>query len=162
MDRRTQRCAQRRVFHANAVGLRSLCPGAIRHTLSGCCVVLGAWPHGQANARNTSASTSPARQLILEKVPLLVLSAASSVITLFAQRRAGVSTEFLPLSWRINNALVSYVAYIWQMICPVRLALVYPHPEDRLSFWAVAAAIAFLAGVTTVVLTFGKRHRYLI
>src|SRR5437899_4027780 len=101
-------------------------------------------------------------RLILEKVPLLVLSAASSVITLFAQRQAGVSTESLPLSWRINNALVSYVAYIWQMICPIRLALVYPHPEYRLSFWVVAAAIAFLAGVTTVVLTFGKTHRYLI
>ncbi|PYV53463.1 MAG: hypothetical protein DMG98_20945 [Acidobacteria bacterium] len=101
-------------------------------------------------------------RLILEKVPLLVLSAASSVITLFAQRQAGVSTESLPLSWRINNALVSYVAYIWQMICPIRLALVYPHPEYRLSFWEVAAAVAFLAGVTTVVLTFGKTHRYLI
>src|SRR5712691_5943015 len=101
-------------------------------------------------------------RLILEKVPLLVLSAASSVITLFAQRQAGVSTESLPLSWRINNALVSYVAYIWQMICPIRLALVYPHPEYRLSFWEVAAAIAFLTGVTTVVLTFGKTHRYLV
>jgi cytochrome c-type biogenesis protein CcmH/NrfG len=101
-------------------------------------------------------------RLILEKVPLLVLSAASSVITMFAQRRATVSVEFLPLLWRINNALVSYVAYIWQMICPIRLALVYPHPEYRLSFWEVALAIAFLAGVTAVVLTFGKTHRYLI
>jgi tetratricopeptide (TPR) repeat protein len=101
-------------------------------------------------------------RLMLEKVPLLALSAASSVITLFAQRRAGVSTGFLALSWRISNALVSYVAYIWQMICPIRLALVYPHPEYRLSFWEVATAIAFLAVVITVVLTFGKRHRYLI
>jgi tetratricopeptide (TPR) repeat protein len=41
-------------------------------------------------------------------------------------------------------------------------ALVYPHPEYGLSFWEVAAAIAFLAGVTVVVLTFGKTHRYLI
>jgi tetratricopeptide (TPR) repeat protein len=57
---------------------------------------------------------------------------------------------------------VSYVAYIWQMLCPVRLALVYPHPEYRLSFWQVAAAIAFLAAFTTVMLTFGKKHRYLI
>jgi protein O-mannosyl-transferase len=114
---------------------------------------------GTAHWRSQKAVVT---RLILEKVPLLGLSAASSVITLFAQRQAGVSTEFLPLSWRINNALVSYVAYIWQMICPIRLALVYPHPEYRLSFWEVAAAIAFLAGVTTVVLTFRKRHRYLI
>src|SRR5438876_1938526 len=103
----------------------------------------------------------PAR-LILEKIPLIALSAASSIITLFAQRRVTVSSEFLPLLWRINNALVSYVAYIWQMICPIRLTLAYPHPEYRLSFWEVVAAIAFLAGVTAVVLTFGKTHRYLV
>src|SRR5437762_6484539 len=97
----------------------------------------------------------PAR-LILEKIPLIALSAASSIITLFAQRSVTVSVEFLPLFWRVNNALVSYVAYIWQMVCPIRLALAYPHPEYRLSFWEVVAAIAFLAGVTAVVLTFGK------
>src|SRR5437773_9479617 len=103
----------------------------------------------------------PAR-LMLEKIPLIALSAASSIITLFAQRSVTVSVEFLPLFWRVNNALVSYVAYIWQMVCPIRLALAYPHPEYRLSFWEVVAAIAFLAGVTAVVLTFGKTHRYLV
>jgi protein O-mannosyl-transferase len=114
-----------------------------------------------AIARRRSQKSIVTR-LVLEKVPLLVLSAASSIITLFAQTRATVSVEFLPLLWRINNALVSYVAYIWQMICPIRLALLYPHPEHRLSFWEVAAAIAFLACVTAVVLAFGKTHRYLI
>jgi tetratricopeptide (TPR) repeat protein len=101
-------------------------------------------------------------RLILEKVPLLVLSAASSIITMIAQKRATASVEFLPLLWRINNALVSYVAYIRQMIWPTKLALFYPHPEYRLLFWQVAAAIAFLVGVTAVVLTLGKKHRYLI
>ena len=91
-------------------------------------------------------------RLILEKVPLLALSGASSLITFFAQKRATVSVEFLPFFWRINNALVSYVAYIWQTIWPVRLSLFYPHPEYRLLFWQVAAAIAFLAGATAVVL----------
>jgi tetratricopeptide (TPR) repeat protein len=101
-------------------------------------------------------------RLILEKIPLLALSAAASIITLFVQKHAVSSIESLPLLWRINNALVSYVAYIWQMVYPIDLALVYPHPEYRLSFWEVAATIAFLAGVTAVVLAFGKTHRYLI
>lgn len=101
-------------------------------------------------------------RLILEKVPLFALSAASSLITLFVQRRAASSIEFLPLLWRIKNALVSYVAYIWQMVYPIDLALVYPHPEYRLRFWEVAAATAFLTGVTAVVQAFGKTHRYLI
>jgi tetratricopeptide (TPR) repeat protein len=103
---------------------------------------------------------SIARRLILEKIPLLALSAGSSLITFFAQRQAVGSVE-LPLFSRINNAIVSYVVYIWQMVWPTRLALVYPYREYRLS-WEVAAAIAFLAGVTAVVLGFGKKHRYLI
>src|SRR5213079_3246069 len=103
----------------------------------------------------------PAR-LILEKIPLIALSVASSIITLFAQKTAVSSVESLPLLWRMNNAFVSYVAYIWQMVCPIRLALVYPHPEYRLSLWGVALAIAFLTGVTAVVVAFRRKHPYLI
>ena len=101
-------------------------------------------------------------RLILEKIPLIALSAASSIITLFAQKRAAISVESLPLVWRTNNALVSYVACIWQMVCPIRLALVYPHPEYRLSLRGVALAIAFLTGVTAVVVAFRRKHPYLI
>src|SRR6266699_996722 len=101
-------------------------------------------------------------RLILEKIPLIALSAASSIITLFAQKRAAISVESLPLVWRMNNAFVSYVAYMWQMVCPTRLALVYPHPEYRLSLWGVAFAIAFLTGATAVVVAFRRKHPYLI
>jgi len=101
-------------------------------------------------------------RLILEKIPLIALSAASSIITLFAQKRAAISVESLPLVWRMKNAFVSYVAYMWQMVCPIRLALVYPHPEYRLSLWEVALAIAFLTGVTAVVVAFRRKHPYLI
>ncbi len=137
-------------------------------------LLLDYWPlerFGYISSTGSKPKTAIARwrsqksivtRLVLEKVPLLVLSAASSIITLFAQRSVTVSVEFLPLFWRVNNALVSYVAYIWQMVYPIDLALVYPHPEYRLSFWEVVAAIVFLAGVTVVVLTFGKTHRYLI
>jgi tetratricopeptide (TPR) repeat protein len=106
--------------------------------------------------------TSIPTRLILEKIPLIALSAASSIITLFAQKRAAISVESLPLVWRMNNAFVSYVAYMWQMVCPIRLALVYPHPEYRLSLRGVALAIAFLTGVTAVVVAFRRKHPYLI
>src|SRR6266516_2293679 len=105
--------------------------------------------------------STPTR-LILEKIPLIALSVASSIITLFAQKHAVSSIESLPLLWRMNNAFVSYVAYMWQMVCPTRLALVYPHPEYRLSLWGVALAIAFLTGVTAVVVAFRRKHPYLI
>jgi tetratricopeptide (TPR) repeat protein len=100
-------------------------------------------------------------RLVLEKIPLIALSVGSSMATILAQKEAVSSIESLPLLWRINNAFVSYIAYIWQMVCPIDLALVYPFPKHWLSFWEVATAIASLAGVTAVVLSFRKKHRYL-
>ncbi len=92
------------------------------------------------------------RRLILEKIPLIVLSAASCIITLFAQKPAVSS---VPLLWRINNAFVSYIAYLWQMVYPIHLALFYPHPEYRL-------AVALLVGATAAVVILRKKQPYLI
>jgi protein O-mannosyl-transferase len=104
---------------------------------------------------------SIATRLVLEKTPLIVLAIGSSIATLLAQKDAVSSIESLPLWWRINNAFVSYLAYTWQMVCPIHLALVYPLPKHWPSFWEVAMAIAFLACVTTVALSFRKKYPYL-
>ena len=67
-------------------------------------------------------------RLLLEKIPLLILSAASAWITLMAQRPAERSFEEFPLAIRVENAVVSYGLYLWKMLWPARLALNYPHP----------------------------------
>ena len=79
--------------------------------------------------------------LIVEKIPLLALSGAACVATVFAQNEAIVS---LPLSGRIGNALVSYVAYLGQMIYPVGLAVYYPHPGNSLPVWKIVGAFILL------------------
>ena len=80
-------------------------------------------------------------RLIVEKVPLLALSGAVCVATLFAQKEA---IQSLPLSLRIGNALVSYVAYMGQMIYPVGLAVYYPYPGNGLALWKIIAAFVLL------------------
>ena len=80
----------------------------------------------------TSSQWSVIRRLVTEKIPLLVLSALSSVVTLLAQLQSTGTIPQLPFAWRLNNAAVSYVAYIWQMFWPARLAAFYPHPNDQL------------------------------
>ena len=72
-------------------------------------------------------------RLSLEKLPLLLLSAASSAVTMVAQRsRGAVAWEsILPLSWRLENAIVCYVAYIGKTVWPAKLAVFYPHPPVR-------------------------------
>jgi tetratricopeptide (TPR) repeat protein len=101
------------------------------------------------------------RNLIAEKIPLLVLSAALSVATIFAQRQGEARLEELPFMWRITNALAACVVYIWQMIWPANLALVYPHP-GRLPLWEIAGAAALLFAITIFVFVFRKRKPYFV
>ena len=82
-------------------------------------------------------------RLIAEKLPLLALSGAACVATFFAQKEAIAS---LPLSVRIGNALVSYVAYLGQMIYPVGLAVYYPHPGNGLALWKIYRGLCPVAG----------------
>jgi hypothetical protein len=98
-------------------------------------------------------------RLSMEKLPLLLMSAASSAVTMVAQRSGG-TVEALPLSVRLENALVSYVAYIGKTVWPAKLAVFYPHPEHSLPWSDVIAAAVVLITITTVVLYF-HRTRYL-
>ena len=85
------------------------------------------------------------RRLIVEKIPLLALSGATCVATMLAQKKV---IESLPLSLRIGNALVSYVAYLGQMIYPAGLAVYYPHPGGSLPVWKIVAAFIVLAVIS--------------
>jgi len=101
-------------------------------------------------------------KLIVEKIPLLGLAAVSSVVTLFAQKGAVGFTEQLPVITRINNAAVSYVLYIWQMFWPAKLAVFYPHPENRIAIWEIVLALGTLAAITALALVLRKTRPYFI
>jgi tetratricopeptide (TPR) repeat protein len=74
-------------------------------------------------------------RLLLEKLPLLLLSAGSAILTIVAQRESIVQTERLPLEVRLETSLYSYGVYIWKMLWPAHLALIYPHPGRTLAVW---------------------------
>jgi tetratricopeptide (TPR) repeat protein len=84
-------------------------------------------------------------RLIIEKLPLLILSGAACITTIFAQEEA-ISSLSLPV--RTGNAVVSYVIYFGQLIYPVKLAAFYPHPESGLAPWKIIAALVLLLAVT--------------
>jgi len=99
-------------------------------------------------------------RLSLEKLPLLLLSAASSAVTMVAQRSFGAVASSVPLSVRLENAIVSYVAYIGKTVWPARLAAFYPHPLHSLPWLYVIAAAVILVAITIAALYF-HRARYL-
>ncbi len=129
-------------------------------------LLLDYWPlermsFGKTQSNPAGASgTQPARlsKLVLEKVPLLVLSAASSWMTLKAQRAAVQSLQEFPFASRIQNAVVAYGMYLWKTIWPAQLAL-YPHSLGALPAWQwLLSAVILIAGTALVITFRGKRY----
>jgi tetratricopeptide (TPR) repeat protein len=102
------------------------------------------------------------RRLILEKIPLITLSAISGTVTFLAQRQALGWTEDLPVSLRFNNAVVTYIAYIWQMLWPAKLAVFYPHPENRVPLWEIILALAVVIAITLTGNVLRRKRPYFI
>ena len=102
-----------------------------------------------------------ASKLLIEKIPLFVLSVASAIATLIAQRGGIVQIAHLPLGWRAGNTLSVYLVYIWQMIWPANLATIYPHP-GQLPIWETVSAGAALVLITFAVFFLRKRRAYLV
>jgi protein O-mannosyl-transferase len=94
---------------------------------------------------------APFSRLIAEKLPLLVLSAANSAVTIYAQRSYGAMRLVLPLGVRLENAIYAYAMYIWKAFWPARLTVFYPHPQATLAAWQVGLAALFLLGISALV-----------
>src|SRR6266496_2600170 len=113
------------------------------------------------STRGGACAPRTALSLLIEKIPLLALCAPSCAATLLAQRYGAGAIDQLPFAWRLNNAAISYVAYIWQMFWPARLAAFYPHPNDQLPLWQVFLAIAFLIAVSLLAIHWRKERPYI-
>jgi protein O-mannosyl-transferase len=124
-------------------------------------LILDYWPLCRLGG-STSDTGRQSLMRVLEKIPLIALSAASSFVTLLAQKGAVGWTEQLPIAVRINNAAVSYVMYVWQMLWPVRLAVFYPHPEHRLPLATIIFCLLLLILITAVAIALRKQRPYLI
>ena len=123
------------------------------------------WPLGRVRGGDSKfAHSMPAYswvQLVIEKIPLFALSAASAVITVYAQRAGGAVRSIAQFSFgvRVENAICAYGMYLWKMVWPMRLALVYPHPGDSLAAWRVALFTLVLIGITAAVYRLrGRRY----
>src|SRR6266496_2325405 len=101
------------------------------------------------------------QDLFFEKVPLLAISAGSCVITFILQKRATGAIPPLPFLWRIQNAVTTYVIYVWETLWPARLAVFYPHPNDTLIIWEILIAIGLLLAMTIAAIIFRRKGPYL-
>jgi protein O-mannosyl-transferase len=100
--------------------------------------------------------------LLIEKIPLLMLAAASCAVTIWAQHKAILAQDHIPLILRMGNAAVSYVAYLGQSFYPADLAVLYPYPKLGLSMWKIAFALLVLAAITCCAVALKRRYPYLL
>jgi tetratricopeptide (TPR) repeat protein len=133
-------------------------------------LVLDYWPlrrfeiastTGKAKILQSDNQRRIIQRLFLEKIPLLILSAGSGIVTFALQKRAAGSLPPLPFLWRAQNAVMSYVIYAWKTLWPTHLAVFYPHPNDTLATWQVVLAVAFLLAITCAAIVWRDKRPYL-
>ena len=119
-------------------------------------LLIDSWPLGRL------CSLRDLRPRVLEKLPLFVLAAVSSFITLRAQSAysAVVTVSDMPLAARFENVILSYVKYLGMLFYPVDLAIGYAHVS--ISPLQLGLAALLLIAVTVACVWQRKDRPYLI
>ncbi len=110
-------------------------------------LLLDAWPLGRLSLDRRVPR--PWLPVVIEKVPLLALAGALSVVVFRAQRAGGAVVSFAehPLAARLANALLSYTAYLGMTIWPRDLIVFYPYRET-FPLWQMVGAVLVLGTIT--------------
>jgi len=120
-------------------------------------LLLDYWPLDRLKFGGPSAAGWP--RLLVEKIPFLALSLASSIVTFLVQQKGGAVSTSLGLGGRVANAFVAYARYIAKTIWPTHLSILYPHP-GHWPVWQVSLSVALLVGITIAV--FLSRRPWLV
>lgn len=110
------------------------------------------------------SGTVPVPFLVLEKVPLLAMSAATAMLTYLAQARGGavVSLARVGASERLLNALASFAHYLGKIVWPAGLSAIYPRPDAGVLASRAAWAGLLLLAVTLAAFAWRRRRPYLL
>ena len=115
---------------------------------------------GKTKVVNSESQPCTRQRLFLEKIPLFVLAGGSCVATFVLQKHATGAIPPLPFLWRVQNAFVSYMIYVWKTLWPTHLAVFYPHPNNALPIWIVILAITLLLAITVSAIVFRNKRPY--
>ncbi len=118
-------------------------------------IVLDYWPLGRFSGRWNWA-------LVWEKLPLLAMSGASSVLTIMAQQRVGAVNVDIPALERVSNAIMSYVIYAVKTVWPARLGNYYTYPIGGWPAAQVFGAGLALAAATLASVRAAKKRPYVL
>lgn len=124
-------------------------------------LLLDWWPLGRFTSQEKTAHTTFLR-LCAEKIPFLILSAGSSIITYLVQAAAGTVSQGYTAMARAGRVCVSYMTYLYMTIWPIDLAVIYPFSRYPPSNIIVIFSILTLLLITTLVILLRKQYPFLI
>jgi protein O-mannosyl-transferase len=113
-------------------------------------------------ASDIGSPRPPASRLIVEKLPLFALAAASCLITLVAQLGAMPSLVQMTFPARLANMAMAYATYLAKTVCPANLAAFYPLSKTPPPGWEVWAAAGLLVTITAIVFRARRKCPYLL
>jgi Tfp pilus assembly protein PilF len=99
----------------------------------------------------------------VEKIPLILLSITSAVLTLRTQAYEGaVNPAAFPWGLRVENAIVSYGRYLGKFFWPAKLAIIYPYPRGGLRLAQVIGIAVILLAITAIAVRLRRSSPWLL
>ncbi|MBI4810083.1 MAG: hypothetical protein HY800_01285, partial [Ignavibacteriales bacterium] len=97
------------------------------------------------------------------KIPLIILSILSSIITYIVQQQGG-ATKAASVSFpdRVANAIISYGQYFRKTVLPTDLSIFYPHPSNNIPSYQIGIVVTVLILFTVITLKLRSRQPSLI
>lgn len=115
--------------------------------------ILDYWPLGRWQKSITW-------QLIKEKIPLFILALAIAGFTYFSQKAADAMDPDLALKYRVLNAGIAYIQYLYKMFVPMNFSFLYPHPQENISVAWGGVCLGLTGGLFTVAIYYRKKLPY--
>jgi hypothetical protein len=99
--------------------------------------------------------------LFLEKIPMLLLSAVCSFLTLQAQRPfALIPVSALPITVRLQHSVAALMVYLEKTFWPKNLAVYYPF-SSVWPQWTILPSTAFLLAISVLLIWQARRRPWL-
>jgi len=124
-------------------------------------LLLDFWPLNRISPRHFFSKKNAS--VLVEKIPLFILSAIGAFITIIVQVRGGgiVSANEYSIAAKLANAVISYGRYLKKIFYPNDLAVFYPFPNS-IPFFEVFFCATFLLLVTLACILLMRRNPCLI
>jgi hypothetical protein len=161
-DSDNEKAAQKRIFNkkhyllALVVFILALMSKPMAVTLPVVLLILDWYPLQRIRSLKTFGAA------IVDKVPFLVLSLLSSIVTMIAQQLGGAMKMMavIPLGARVLVAARSLIVYLGKMLLPLNLIPFYPYPKDPSLFsFEYASAIIMAIGITAACMAMKRKQK---